>query len=149
MQKPIEPDSKREAQAAFVERRSDPRYEFTATVEIVDPLSGSKVQARMSDLSRGGCYLDTMTPFPVGASVKALFVANGRSFEAQAKVVYCMPGLGMGMAFIAFASSEHLSMLDRWIGELSGELARQRRGLEGPTRLTMPAVQPGSLVRPQ
>jgi PilZ domain len=116
-----ETETETEAQPAFVERRRDPRYQFTATVELVDMTSRARVQARVSDLSRGGCYVDTTSPFPVATSVKMRLSVDDRCFEVQAKVVYSLPGMGMGMAFVATAP-EQLEVLKRWIGELSGEL---------------------------
>ena len=41
------------------ERRRHARYPFTATVEALEPKSQMLIQGRTSDLSRGGCYVDT------------------------------------------------------------------------------------------
>lgn len=109
------------AQPVLVERRLDPRYQFTATVELVDLKSRARVQARTSDLSRGGCYVDTTSPLPVDTTVKMRLTQDKRSFEVEARVAYSLAGMGMGLAFTS-ATPEHTAVLERWIGELSGEV---------------------------
>ena len=108
-------------EVAFVEHRRSTRYQFTATVELVDMQSRARVQARTSDLSRGGCYVDTTSPLPAATTVKMRLTKDKRSFEVQARVVYSLPGMGMGLVFTS-AAPEQLKVLKRWLGELSGEL---------------------------
>ena len=121
--------------AIFVERRRGPRYPVTATVEAVDLKSGTRTQARTSDLSRGGCYVDTTSPFPVETTVKMRLRKDTRSFEVEARVVYSLVGMGMGLAFTG-ADPEQVEVLQRWIGELSGELPPElsAAGLAEPIR---------------
>lgn len=108
-------------QPVFVEHRLGPRYQLTATVDLVDLKSRTRVQARTSDLSGGGCYVDTTSPFPVETTVKMRLKKDNRSFEVEARVVYSLVGMGMGLAFTS-ADPEQVAVLKRWIGELSGEL---------------------------
>lgn len=111
----------RGVQTEFVERRQGPRFQFTATVELVDMKSRTRVQTRTSDLSRGGCYVDTTNPLPADSAVKMRLTQANRSFEAEAKVAYSLPGMGMGLAFTT-VTPEQMEVLTRWLGELSGEL---------------------------
>ncbi len=99
------------------ERRTHPRYPCTAAAEIVDSGSGARINGRTSDIGRGGCYVDTLNPLPVGSVVKIRLTKESQSFVAQAKVVYAMSGLGMGLAFTS-ADPEQLWTLQRWITEL-------------------------------
>src|SRR5450432_1170190 len=69
------------------ERRRDLRYPFTAAVEAVEPKSQTKLNARTSDISLGGCYVDTINPFPVSSVIKIRLIKDGVTFEADAKVV--------------------------------------------------------------
>ena len=87
--------------AVPVERRRNLRFPFSATVEAVDNKSGTKVIGRTSDLSLGGCYIDSLSPFPVGTETKIRILRNNETFDAQAKVVYSMMGMGMGLAFVS------------------------------------------------
>jgi len=102
-------------------RRRHSRYAFTATVETVEPESQARIEGRTSDLSRGGCYVDTINSFPTGSIVKMRLTKEMRSFEAQAEVVYSLPGMGMGVKF-KDADPDQLWTLEEWVAELSGEL---------------------------
>jgi hypothetical protein len=103
------------------ERRQHARYPFTATVEAVDAASQTRIQGRTSDLSRGGCYVDTISSFPAGSIVKLHLTKENRSFDAQAEVVYSLGGMGMGVKFTE-VEPEQLWTVEKWLGELSGEL---------------------------
>jgi hypothetical protein len=102
------------------DRRRQARYPFTVTVEAVEPRSKTKIQGRTSDLSREGCYVDSNNSFSAGSIVELRLIKEKRSFEAQAEVVYSLAGMGMAVKFKC-ADPEKLWILDKWIGELSGE----------------------------
>ena len=48
------------------DRRTHPRYEFTAAVEVIAPESGARIETRVRDLSQQGCYVDTNNALPLG-----------------------------------------------------------------------------------
>jgi hypothetical protein len=96
------------------------RHPFTATVEAVDFMSQTRILGRTSDLNRVGCYVDTISSFPTGSILKLRLTKDVSSFEAQAEVVYSLVGMGMGVKF-TYASPEQLSVLEKWVEELSGE----------------------------
>ena len=102
------------------ERRSQPRIAFTTGVAAVEPKSRARLDAHTSDLSLGGCYVDTMNPFPAGTEVQLRLTKEGKSFNTKAKVAYCQIGVGMGMIFTT-AAPEQLSTLEKWFAELRGE----------------------------
>ncbi|HVB56169.1 MAG TPA: PilZ domain-containing protein [Candidatus Acidoferrales bacterium] len=103
------------------ERRGSPRYPFTATCEAVETRSGVRVAGRMSDIGRGGCYIDTIGPLPVGSDVTLRVNRDNESFKTTAKVVFSQMGMGMGLAFTNGAP-EQLWILEKWLGDLSGEM---------------------------
>jgi hypothetical protein len=113
-------ESKRKSSVAAMERRRNLRFPFTATVEAVETKSGTKIVARTSDLSLGGCYIDTISPFPVGSEVTIRIVRNKETFEAQSKVVYSKIGMGMGLAFLS-AQPKQVRLFQRWLLEISGQ----------------------------
>jgi hypothetical protein len=129
-------DSKRlesSSRVSSAERRNHPRYPFSATAEVVEAGSGARIQGRISDLGRGGCYIDSMSPLGVGSEVKIRIVDKNRTCVAQGKVVFATPGMGMGLMFTTI-EREQLLVLERWLAELSGEappepLAVQDEGL--------------------
>jgi hypothetical protein len=106
---------------ASVERRKHPRYSFTAAADVVEVRSGARIQGRISDLARGGCYVDAMSPFGVGSEVKIRIAVESRTFAATARVVFAAPGMGMGLMFTAI-EPEQLPVLNKWLAELSGEV---------------------------
>jgi len=50
------------------ERRASPRYPFVAVAEVTELSSGARLSARTSDLSLGGCYIDTLKSVMRGES---------------------------------------------------------------------------------
>jgi hypothetical protein len=101
------------------ERRAQPRYSLSADAEIVESQSRMKMSARISDLSRVGCYAEMMSPFPLGAKVKMRIMKNKIPFLAQATVAYSAEGMGMGLKFMELDPQQSLT-LEKWINELSG-----------------------------
>jgi len=79
--------------------RRQPRYPFIASAELLEESSGSRMSSRISDLSLGGCYVDTINPLPDGTVVHLKIFTATHSFEAPASVVYSHTHLGMGVKF--------------------------------------------------
>jgi hypothetical protein len=102
------------------ERRRNLRFPTIAMVEVVDLKSQAKISGRTNDLGLGGCYVDTLSPFPVGASVKLVIEREGKIFAAEGKVVYSQHGMGMGIAFTS-ATRGDVQLFQKWILELSGK----------------------------
>ena len=113
-------DSNNAAVSSPAERRHHLRFPFSATVEAVETKSGTKVTGRTSDLGLGGCYVDTLSPFPVGTEAKIRILRENESFEAQARVVYSLIGMGMGLAFVS-AQPKQIRLFQRWLQEISGQ----------------------------
>jgi hypothetical protein len=103
------------------ERRKHSRYPFTATVETVESKSQTRIQGRTSDLSRGGCYVDSTNSLPAGSLVMICLTKGMRSFEARAEVVYSLAGMGMGVKFTD-TDPEQFWTLEKWVAELNGEM---------------------------
>jgi PilZ domain-containing protein len=101
---------------AELDRRTHPRYAFTATAEVVGTESGARTKARVRDLSQQGCYLDTDKPLPLGTATDVRITKGKKSLEVQGRVVYVQPGRGMGLMFTA-VKPEHGGTLDAWIAE--------------------------------
>jgi PilZ domain len=108
------------------ERRRNPRFAFIAEVQVLEPRWKTAITARTSDLSLGGCYVDTINPFPPSTLVNLRLRKWDRTFDAQAMVIYSTPGMGMGMEFLA-VNQEQREVLEGWIRELG----LQQRGEPG------------------
>jgi hypothetical protein len=98
----------------MADRRAAPRYALILVAEVTDLVSGAKMNARTSDVSRTGCYVDTLNPAPPGSRIHLRLSQGEECFETEAKVIYVSQGLGMGVAF-QNPSAQHLAILDRWL----------------------------------
>jgi len=128
------------AAAREIERRNGDRQPFTAAAEVVDLGSGARFSTRTTDLSPGGCFVDTIVPFPVNSNVRVTIRRDKVQFEAGGTVVYSQAGLGMGIAFNELRRGQQ-SILDQW---LDSTRAPQQPVLENTDSLERPAVSVGS-----
>jgi hypothetical protein len=102
------------------DRRGADRVPFTITADIVELSSGARFTARTTDVSPGGCFVDTKIPFPVGTSVRVTLQHGKMAFETGGAVVYSQSGLGMGISFQDL-SPQRSQELVAWILQLTGE----------------------------
>jgi hypothetical protein len=147
---PPEPGSDAAPQAG-ADRRTHPRYAFTAAAEVVANESGARLKTRVRDLSQQGCLVDTDNPFALGIATGVRITKGGESFEAHARVVYNQPGKGMGLMFTG-VQREQLGTLNRWIAEsretswLAANRRRSQRVLmKVPVRVSSQAGAASSL----
>src|SRR6202035_999670 len=96
---PASPRISGAASTAPSERRCATRSPFIAPVEMVEMGTGSRTKARTSDLSPQGCYVDTLNPLAVGASVRLQIYRAGLILDAIATVSARHAGSGMGLMF--------------------------------------------------
>ena len=101
---------------AGADRRTHPRYEFVADLDLVSTESGTRIEAHVRDLSQQGCYVDTNSPFPLQTVANVRITKKAQSFEAQARVVYSQARKGMGLVFTAIAP-EQLVTLEKWVAD--------------------------------
>jgi hypothetical protein len=135
------------------ERRIADRHIFTASAEVVDLSSGARFSTRTTDLGPGGCFVDTMVPFPVGASVHVYVHKGETRFETDGVVVYSQLGLGMGIAFDVMELTQR-EALEAWLAALtSGRQPapnrREQSEAHAPAPVAIPPVRNSSaaLVR--
>jgi hypothetical protein len=102
------------------ERRRELRFPFVASVEAVEPKSSAKILGRTSDISAGGCYVDTISPFSAGTVFKIRLTKDAVTFEADARAVMSQVGMGMGVAFIS-AVPQQMRSFQKWLNDLRGE----------------------------
>jgi PilZ domain len=108
----------------MVERRAAPRYPLILGAEVTVLSNKAKLQARTSDVSRTGCYIDTLNPCEAGTQIHLRLDYQSESFEALARVVYISPGLGMGVAFQGEIPPAQLAILDRWLAAAANPNSR-------------------------
>src|SRR5215471_852927 len=96
------------------DKRDSTRAAIIATADITEVATGTKLSARTSDVSRSGCYVDTLNPTPAKTVVTVRIQHDGEELQANGRVVYVSPGLGMGIRFDDL-TAQQLSLLDRWV----------------------------------
>jgi len=97
------------------DKRNDLRVPLIAVAEVTEVASGTRLTARTSDLSRTGCYIDTLNPTPAKTVVLIHLKHAGEELKLPARIVYVSPGLGMGVRFDENLSPAQLAILDRWV----------------------------------
>lgn len=126
-----------------IERRCASRASFIAPVELIDIRTGSRIQARVVDLSVRGCYVDTLNPLPVSSAVRLQIRRADEVFDVVANVSSSHPGSGMGLVFAEMSLAQRTT-LRNWLGEraLPPEMAfspalrpRKRRQIAGEDQL--------------
>jgi hypothetical protein len=100
--------------ATGAERRTDRRYNFTGTAQLTDLKSDLVIDARVRDLGRRGCYVDTDNPLSLGSLANISIRSDGQVFNAQGKVVYSLAGKGMGIFFAEIGHTD-LPILETWL----------------------------------
>ena len=88
------------------------RYPYLKEVEL-EFTSGKRI-ARISDISKGGCYVDTIAQVPIGESLMLNIVGlNGISMRFSGRVAYHLEGFGFGVEFTDLTEerNEFLNML--------------------------------------
>jgi DNA-binding response OmpR family regulator len=93
------------------------------------------VTCRLSDLSLGGCYLETVSPFPVGTRITLSMKSRDCQAQASGAVRIMHPEHGMGVEFIQTTQEQRdrvHQMIDalRANGEQSTELLVEPDSLE-------------------
>ncbi len=99
------------------EKRKVPRIPLIATAEIVEPGTGTRLNARVSEISLHGCYIDAMNPFPAGTLIYLRIVRDAGTFVTRAKIRYVHPGMGMGAVFVE-TPADQMAILEKWLVQL-------------------------------
>src|SRR5687767_5620524 len=99
------------------DRRSKQRWEVSLDA-VWDGKSGN-YSARVTDLSEGGCYVDTLGEAQVGEILSLkIQMPNGEWIELSGEVAHQTPPLGFGMRFENL-SDEQVDKLRSVIGQLN------------------------------
>jgi hypothetical protein len=81
-----------------IENRDHERREFVSEIEL--EFASGKRAARISDISMGGCYVDSIVYVTQGEAIAAIFrLPSGQSMRFTGEVAYVFPGLGFGIRF--------------------------------------------------
>ena len=91
------------------ERRKHPRFKINVPVEVHTDASETPLRVATSDISLGGCYLESMYPFPVGTPLELkLQVAD--TLLVASRVVTCDPQFGNGIEFVRMLPEDRAAL---------------------------------------
>jgi len=102
------------ANPSFRIRREVPRFALVASVEVAVPNTGKRVSGQVTEISRKGCFIETLNPLPVGSPIKITISKDNETFRADGAVIYSRERGGMGVTFDRPAPQQ-LSILDVWL----------------------------------
>ena len=109
-------EAKEPAPRRVAERRTHTRYRFTADIEIIEEGSGTRITARIADISERGCYVVSDRSFSLGTVTNVQITKDRDSLVASARVVYSS-AKGMGLVFGQLGENQ-LEVLEIWLGPL-------------------------------
>ncbi len=81
------------------DRRNRSRRACRLSADVFRQGSGVPVRCVLSDISTGGCYVETTAPFPAGTAVEILVRTNEMKLRLKGGVQATHPGFGMGVSF--------------------------------------------------
>jgi hypothetical protein len=88
------------------ERRRHTRFPARGAVYVHNKDRTTSSQARLVDISIGGCYIETLAPVAKGTQLDLTIQSKGLSIELRASVCTSHPSIGMGVELNGFHSSE-------------------------------------------
>jgi PilZ domain len=100
--------------SAGSERRIASRRPVSAAAVVVDTHASLRLEARCSDLSMQGCYVDTLNPFPLGTDSHIELQMDGAVVATRARVNCSHAGMGMGLSFQELTPDQK-SVLSKWL----------------------------------
>jgi hypothetical protein len=110
------------------EKRAHPRYVCDGGIEVRSGESRG-FWGTLTDISDGGCYVQTFSPMQAGTEVRLHIKARGVEIRvAQARVACFHPGVGMGIQFLLM-EEEETKTLTKLLEELAH--AEQPSGFDG------------------
>jgi len=97
--------------------RGAARASYVCQTECEDLGSGTRIpNARISDLSVSGAFVESIVAFALGSQVRLTFTVNQVLVSVTAEVVNPMPTMGMGMRFLDLEPEQRQA-----IASLTGE----------------------------
>jgi len=89
----------KQKQLAYKDRRVHPRLKCRVAIELQTDAAGTPVFANLTDLSMGGCYVETSTILAPGSKLKIIFSMEESSLFAEGVVARLDPGSGLAVQF--------------------------------------------------
>jgi len=89
----------KQKQVSYKDRRSHPRMKCRVTIEMQTESGGVPLFANLTDISMGGCYIETSTILAPGSKIKLGFSMDDPTLTAGGTVMRLDPGSGVAVQF--------------------------------------------------
>ena len=89
----------KQKQLSYKDRRVHPRLKCRVTIELQTETGGAPLFANLTDISMGGCYIETSTILSAGSKIKLGFSMDDSSLTAEGVVARLDPGSGLAVQF--------------------------------------------------
>jgi diguanylate cyclase (GGDEF)-like protein len=89
----------KQKQLAYKDRRSHPRMKCRVTIELTTDTGSTPMFANLTDVSMGGCFVETSTIVPAGSKITLGFSMDDTSLKAEGIVARLDPGSGIAVQF--------------------------------------------------
>jgi diguanylate cyclase (GGDEF)-like protein/putative nucleotidyltransferase with HDIG domain len=89
----------KQKQLSYKDRRSHPRMKCRVTIEMQTEVGGPPLFANVTDVSLGGCFVETSTILAPGSKIKLGFSMDDASLSAEGVVARLDPGTGVAVQF--------------------------------------------------
>ena len=103
------------------ERRRHPRYNCAGIAKLWENGNEHSVTGRVNEISRGGCYVEMMSPMRTGTEIRLELSISGRMLRLEGIVRTSQPTFGMGVEFTRMAPAD-AEGLCHIVSELAGEV---------------------------
>ncbi len=102
------------------DRRKFPRFAVSVPIELLPEGAAVAAHTQTSELSLGGCYLETQATMAVGTELRLVLWIEGEKLTPEAVIATQHPGFGNGMRFVNM-SPEDEAVLIRYLDSLESE----------------------------
>jgi hypothetical protein len=89
----------KQKQLSYKDRRSHPRLKCRVTIEMQTEAGGTPLFANVTDVSLGGCFVETSTILAPGSKIKLGFSMDDATLSAEGVVARLDPGTGVAVQF--------------------------------------------------
>src|ERR1022692_2078381 len=89
----------KQKELSYKDRRSHPRMKCRVTIEMQTAAGATPLFANLTDVSLGGCFVETSTILAPGSKIKLGFSMNVSTLSAEGVVARLDPGTGVAVQF--------------------------------------------------
>jgi len=92
-------------------RRAE-RVPYPCDVECIGSEGLSVVNSRLSDVSTGGAFVESVNELPIGTHLQLRFQVGPRTIEAPCEIVHTMPQFGFGVRFDGLSLEDRVAIAE-------------------------------------